>query len=318
MNRLPVTHFIHGPIISSSEIEVHAELLAAFGMVEQLRLQHSVAACSEMWGTEGLSATELVMGTPDTPYGARIVQFSPLSAVAIRDRDRGYDADAPKVIDFYVRDLVAARRYVEAAGWRFREPLAEYDLPEGHFTEAHVWAQDEFVCALIHGPPEFFAKFCVLTDRMFSEPQSLSGAVSQFEPSIAFFEQVLDLAVVYRYGISDDSFRQLVGSARPQFNLRAVNMGLTTEEPYIGLIHYGMPEESYASLHGRARPPHRGILGATIVVRDVDEVVRRARAVGGEVLAAPVACVHTVWGPARVATLLAANGGCYQVVQRGE
>ncbi len=164
------------------------------------------------------------------------------------------------------------------------------------------------------GPAEFFARFATVTDRSFSEPQSLSGPVSRLEPVVGFFREALGLDVVYRYGIDDDSFRRLVGSAPPQFALRAVNVGLDTREPYLGLIHYGLPDDAYASLLGRARPPHRGTLGATFVVDDADAVAARVLAAGGELLAPPADADTAGFGPARCTAFLAPNGGCYQAI----
>ncbi|MFO0333726.1 MAG: VOC family protein [Pseudomonadota bacterium] len=308
---MPSTRYVHGPLVSSSDLDAHLSLFAAFGLVEIARRDHDERDCATLWGAPGHTATEVALATPGTRYGARLVRFHPGSDVVVRDRNRGYDADAPKVIDFYAPDFAAARAAVERAGFALKEPLAEYDLPEGHFVEGHVWGPDEVVCALLGGPAEFFAGFATVTDRTFSEPQSLSGPVSRLEPAVAFFEQAFGLRVVYRYGIDDDSFRRLVGSRKPQFSLRSVNVGLDAREPYFGLVHYGMPEGSYASLLGRARPPHRGTLGATIVVDDVDAVAARVPAAGGAVLAAPTDAELAAFGPARCALLAAPNGGCY-------
>jgi catechol 2,3-dioxygenase-like lactoylglutathione lyase family enzyme len=307
--------WLHGPIVSSSDLEAHARLFRAVGMTEQARCDVSVERCTAQWGTSGVSATELLMATPGTPYGARLLQFSPTSPTVVRDRGRGYDADAPKVIDFYLPDFAVGRAAIERAGWTLKEPIAEYDLPEGHFVEGHVWGPDEVVFGLISGPADFFRNFATVTDRTFSEPQSLSGAVATLEPSVEFFERAFGFGVVYRYGIDDDGFRELVGSATPQFRLRAINVGPSTREPYVGLIHYGLPDGSYASLHGRARPPHRGTLGASIVVRDVGAVVDRATRAGAEMLAAPARTVTAAFGAATSALVLAPNGGCYQLVQ---
>ena len=311
----PMTAWIHGPLISTDNLDAHERLFSAFGMVPRARRALDAAECARQWGTPaGTRATELVLDTPGTRYGARILQFEPASPTVVRDPQRGYDADAPKVIDFYVPDFQAAVAAVEGAGFVFRQPFAEYDLPEGHIIEAHVWGPDQVVCALMSGPHEFFRAFATVTDRMFSEPQSLSGVVSELEPSIAFFTEVFGFEVVYRYGIDDDSFRRLVGSERPQFNLRSVNVGVNTQEPYFGLIHYGLPEGSYESLAGRARPPHRGNLGATILHEDLDGVLARCAGSGGQVLA-PAALIETAaFGQRRGALLQAPNGGCYQVL----
>lgn len=314
MPALSSTHWIHGPIVSSSDLAAHVRLFETFGMTVSSRHELGTAECSAQWGTVGQAAVEVVMASAGTRYGARLLHFQPVSGEVIRDRARGYDADAPKVIDFYAPDFETACAVVKRAGYAIREPIAEYDMPEGHFVEAHVWGPDEVVCALIHGPAEFCWRFAVITDRMFSEPQSLSGPVSEFEASIAFFRQVLDFEVLYRYGIEDDSFRGLVGSAQPDFNLRAVNVGWTTEEPYLGLIHYGMRTDSYASLRGRARPPNRGTLGATIVVEDADAVANRVAAAGGTIIAGPGLGMAGDLGQVRFVTFTAPNGGCYQAV----
>ena len=310
--------WLHGPIVSSGDLDAHARLFAAVGMVETVRRDLDADECSRQWGTHGSTATELAMATPGTPYGVRLVRFEPTSAVLVRDRQRGYDADAPKVIDFYLPDFAAGRAAVERAGWRLKEPIAEYDLPEGHFVEGHVWGPDEVVLGLISGPADFFRDFATITDRTFSEPQSLSGAVSRLEPSVEFFERAFGFGVVYRYGIDDDGFRELVGSATTRFRLRAINVGPSTREPYVGLIHYGMPDGSYASLHGRAKPPHRGTLGATVIVRDVAAVTTRAASAGAEVLAAPAPAATAAFGTATCALVLAPNGGCYQLVEPAE
>lgn len=310
--------WLHGPIVSSGDLDAHARLFAAVGMVETVRRHLDADECSRQWGTHGTTATELAMATPGTPYGVRLVRFEPTSAVLVRDRQRGYDADAPKVIDFYLPDFAAGRAAVERAGWRLKEPIAEYDLPEGHFVEGHVWGPDEVVLGLISGPADFFRDFATITDRTFSEPQSLSGAVSRLEPSVEFFERAFGFGVVYRYGIDDDGFRELVGSATTRFRLRAINVGPSTREPYVGLIHYGMPDGSYASLHGRAKPPHRGTLGATVIVRDVAAVTTRAASAGAEVLAAPAPAATAAFGTAICALVLAPNGGCYQLVEPAE
>jgi catechol 2,3-dioxygenase-like lactoylglutathione lyase family enzyme len=311
---MTATPWIHGPIVSSGDLDAHARLFTAFGMVERLRRTLTVDECSRQWGTAGLSATELVLDTPGTKWGARVIAFDPPSDVVVRDRERGFDSDAPKVVDFYVPDLAVARAAVERAGWTLKEPIAEYDLPEGHFVEAHVWGPDEVVCALITGPADFFRDFASVTDRTFSEPQSLSGPVSRLEPSVDFFSRAFGYEIVSRYGIEDDSFRELVGSDKPQFNLRALNVGANTREPYFGLIHYGLPDGAYASLQGRARPPHRGTLGATIVVGDVDATLGRAANAGALVLAEPCDAEVGGFGRTRCALLLAPNGATYQLV----
>jgi hypothetical protein len=75
-----------------------------------------------------------------------------------------------------------------------------------------------------------------------------------------------------------------------------------------------MAPGSYASLAGRARPPHRGTLGATIVSDDVAAVAARAVAAGATLLVAPSRAEVGPFGATDCALLGAPNGGCYQLV----
>ncbi|MCP5471199.1 MAG: hypothetical protein H7A18_03840 [Sinobacteraceae bacterium] len=307
--------YIHGPLISTEDPLAHIELLRIFGMTTVGDLHRDADSCSRLWGTRGCEVREVMLNTPGTPYGARLLVFDPGSRKLVRDPNRGFDADAPKVVDFYVPDLEAACARVEAAGWCIREPVAAYELPEGRFQEAHIWGPDHVVYALITGPAAFFARFATITDRVFSEPQSLSGPVSQLEPSVRFFEEGLGLQTVYRYGIADDSFRRLVGAKRPQFSLRAVNVGLTTQQPYIALIDYGLPAGSAASLQGDARPPHRGLLGATVVAEGLTAMLQRLQRAGGQIVAPAYHADIPGLGRCLAAGVSAPNGGWYQLLQ---
>lgn len=314
---MSITTRIHGPLISSSDLDAHAALAETFGMTPVARQCYADADVKARWGIDCASAEEAAFMTPGTKFGATFVRFSPLSPTIIRTRDAGYHADAPKVVDFYVPDFAAARASLEARGWPLKSEIAEYDLPEGRFIEGHLWGPDEIVFALISGPKDFFANMASVTNAMFSEPQSLSGPVSDRPPVIRFFEEVFELRVVYRYGIEDDSFKDLVGTQAKTFNLTAVNVGLSTREPYFGLIHYGMPKGSYQSLYDVCRPPNRGILGATIEAADTDEIARRALAISEHaVLAAPIDADLAGFGRVRTALIKAPNGGCYRVIQR--
>lgn len=314
---MSITTRIHGPLISSSNLDAHGKLAEAFGMQPIGRQRYGAADVKARWGMAADAAEESVFATPGTKFGATFVQFSPLSPNIIRSRTAGYHADAPKVVDFYVPDFAAARAALEAQGWPLKSEIAEYDLPEGRFVEGHLWGPDEIVFALISGPKNFFANMASVTDAMFSEPQSLSGPVSDRPPVIRFFEEVFELGVVYRYGIEDESFKDLVGSQAKTFNLTAVNVGLSTREPYFGLIHYGMPKGSYESLYDVCRPPNRGILGATIEVTNTNEVVARVNAhERAAILAPPMDTDLAGFGRVRLALVKAPNGACYRVLER--
>lgn len=298
---------IHGPIISSSDLDTHLRMFRAFGLEEVGRCERTEAETSAIWGTTGQSSQDVTLMTPGTPFGVRLVAFDPGSDVQIRDPANGSDSEALKVIDFYAPDLAAARTRIEAAGFVFKEEVADYETPEGRFQEAHLWGPDGVVCALISGDPAFYENFATVRDQLVSEPQSISGPVQDQTATLAFLERVFGLDVVHRYGLDDESFQALVGTSETM-QLRAWNVGLNTVEPYFGIINYGMAPGTQTSVLDVARPPARGLLGATIRVHDVAAVAQRA---GAHIVEAPIPGFGTV----RVATFAGPNGAWFQAVE---
>lgn len=298
---------IHGPIISSGDLAAHLALFEAFGLSEVARIERTAAETSAIWQTEGQTCEEVTLETPGTHFGIRLVQFKPGSSVQIRQPSRGSDSEALKVIDFYTPDLDRARASIEAKGFRFKEEIAEYETPEGCFREAHLWGPDGVVCALLAGDPGYFSNFATVLDRLVSEPQSISGPVQDPDTVLAFLENVFGLQVIHRYGVDDESFDALVGSSTAM-KLRAWNVGLTTTEPYFGIIHYGLPAGSQTSVFEVSRPPARGLLGSTLLVRDAAVIAERA---GTSVVATSV----PGFGTSLTTTLQGPNGAWFQAVQ---
>ena len=309
--RQRLVDFVHGPIISSSDLDAHLALFGAFGMVEVGRVSRPANEVRAIWDIDGQACEEITLETPGTRFGARLVRFDPGIDETIRTAERGQDYDALKVIDFYAPDLEAARLHIESRGFRFKHEVAEYDTPEGHFREAHVWALDGVVCALISGSPEFFRKFATVRDRLVSEPQSISGPVRDPDATLEFFSNRFGLQPLHTYGVHDDSFSALVGTAS-EMHLRAWNVGRRLHEPYFGIIDYGLPNGAQVSLFDHAKPPVRGLLGATLVVPHVDVIARLAdghRSIG------PIDTQISGLGAVRLLTLRGPNGGWYQAVQ---
>jgi catechol 2,3-dioxygenase-like lactoylglutathione lyase family enzyme len=298
---------IHGPIVSSGNLADHLRLFAAFGMEEVGRCDRSPEETAAIWGAVGQSSREITLNTPGTPFGARLVGFDPGSNVQIRQPSRGSDSEALKVIDFYAPDLDAARQKIETGGFLFKDEVADYETPEGRFQEAHLWGPDGVVCALITGDPTYFEDFATVRDRLVSEPQSISGPVRDEQVILDFLKRVFGLGVVHRYGLHDESFQELVGSSTA-IRLKAWNVGTRTVEPYFGIINYGLAEGSQTSLFDVARPPARGLLGATLRVRDATMIAGRA---GVPVIRTRV----PGFGASLTATIRAPNGAWFQAIQ---
>lgn len=305
---------IHGPIVSCADLAAHEQVFEAFGLKPAARASHSAAETLRRFGVVAQSAEEVFLETPQTPYGVTLLRLDPPSDVTIRDPQTGYDADALKVIDFYAPDFDRALQHLREHGIDVLDEIADYEFQGVRFREAHFWGPDAVVCAVIWGEERFFKDFATVRDRMFSEPQSISGSVSVQAPVVSFLERVFGLSIVFRYGVAAEDFQSLVGG-EGDFNLSAINMGLSTAEPYFGLIHYGMAPASFASLKARSRLPHRGLVGATLTVTDADECAVRAAEAGAEMLA-PVGDFDIPgFGRCRQTLFRGPNGASFRALQ---
>lgn len=301
---------IHGPIVSSSDLDAHLALFAAFGLCEVARGERSSEETAATWGTAGQSSVEVLLQTPGTAFGVRLVRFDPGSPVQIRDPARGSDSEALKVIDFYAPDLPAALASIEVAGFAFKPGIADYVTPEGRYQETHLWGPDGVVCALISGDPALFEDLATVRDRLISEPQSISGPVQDADATLAFFEDIFGLDVIGRYELKDPSFDALVGTTAAM-TLRAWNIGVRKREPYFGVIDYGLPRGSQTSVIASSTPPSRGLLGATVIVHDASAVAAKAGTTAVET-------DLPGFGPVMVATCQGPNGAWFQAIERVE
>ncbi len=306
---------VHGPIISTTDIDAHLRLFAGvFGLAPVCEQQLDPDAVHRTWGLSGISARTIVLETPGTQSGIRLVEFDPPSAVEIRSRASALDTDALKVIDFFAPDLEAALDQLRDAGFEPTGEPAEYDLPAGRLYESHVWGSDGVVCAVLSGPLSYFSGFVRVTDQRFSEVLSISGPVTDAAPALDFYRQVLGLDVVSQYELNDDSFRQLVGATQ-EIRLRGFNVGTSCDEPYFGIIDYGLPAGSTRSLRERSIMPHRGLVGATLYTDDIEGVCARCMA-GRHTVIAPVATVDLApHGRAQSLTIRAPHGIVHHLIQ---
>jgi catechol 2,3-dioxygenase-like lactoylglutathione lyase family enzyme len=306
---------IHGPIVSCADITAHRNLFeGVFGLkpiVEQSLDRSQVKA---LWGLDGHGAKTMLLETPGTHFGVRLIQFDPVSPEIIRHRGTGFDCDALKVIDFYAPDFDAAHEHVKSEGFKLKDDISVYDLPSGKFIEGHLWGPDEIVTALISGPADFFKDFATVTNRMFSEPQSISSPVEDQPRVVSFYNDVLGLPVVHEYYIDDPSFSKLVGTAH-KLQLRAKNIGLKRTEPYFGIIHYGLPPGAYKSLRSRAAFPHRGLAGGTLFVDHLADHAREAAKFGCEILA-PISEVSlSPYGKVQSLAIRAPHGVIHHLIE---
>ena len=305
---------IHGPIISTSDAAAQRHLLEqVYGLEVVSHQSFDAREASAIWGVADQAAETWVLNTPGSPFGVRLIQFE-TPGQPIRHPGSGYDCHALKVIDFYAPDFDAGVARLEGAGYKLKEDIADYDLPEGHFREAHLWGPDNVVTATISGPDDFFRNFATTIDKVYSEPQSISGPVADPDAVIAFYDQVLGLNVIYRYGIDDESFADLVGTDE-EMRLRAWNIGVKTTEPYFGIIHYGLPDDQFDSLYDRAVMPNTGLVAATVICDDLNVISTAATTFGSPILCPPATVQLEPWGMVQSMVLRGPHGVIHHIVQ---
>ena len=263
-----------GPIVSTNDIDAWRSLLTGgFNLNEVCAESLSEQAVQSLWGLSGHRAETALFETDGTPFGIRVIRLLPGAEETVRHRCSGHDCNALKVIDFYAPSFEEARSRLKRVGYDVKEEIAEYDVGSVRITEAHLWGPDEVVCAILSGTPEFFGDFVSITNALFSEVLSISAPVDCPADAIQFYAR-LGLEDVYQYEVTDSSFQHLVGSNGP-IHVRAVNMGSRRDQPYFGIIHYGLPADTQNSLADRAWLPNRGLIGATVRVSDL-AVARQA------------------------------------------
>lgn len=302
------------PIISTHDIDGWRRLLEqVFDLHEVARQTLSADAVESLWGLAGHSAETVLFETPGTPYGIRLIHCDPASSVEIRSQVSGYDCNALKVIDFYAPDFDKAVARLAAAGFALKDEQADYELLGHRITEAHLWGPDSAVCALLGGPLEFFADFVSVTDRTVSEVMSVSAPVKNPE-AVSRFYSTLGFDKVYEYEITDESFQHLVG-AESKLHIRAINMGPAKNLPYFGIIHYGLPDGTQKDLASVAQLPNRGLVAATVGVRDLGTIERRCRDQGIEVVAPAQPCRLLPYDTVSSMAVRAPHGVVHQLIE---
>ena len=266
-----------------------------------------------LWGVEAHSAQVVMLTTPPSYAGVALVEFDPASDIVIREGMQGIDTDALKVIDVVTSDADAGFARFEEAGFVVSDVRSSYEIEDGAVTETHAYGPEGVVIGILDFHTIEAARFVELTDRLFSEAMSISVPVDDLEPVVEWYDRVLGLDVVHRYGFDAESFKDLVGTDSAAWNVRGTNIGRTTQEFYFGVIDYGTGDTARRSLRDRARPPNRGIAGAVCTVSELDRVVSAVepRARVGE----PVELALGPWGRTPAMSVVAPHGIVHTVVE---
>lgn len=284
----PMIQSIDGPLVVTASLARQREMFeGVFGLTLAADQELDAFAVKTLFGVAGRTARTVLLQTPGTSIGARLIEFRPSSGIAVREGTRPTDADALKVIDFMVPDFEKAVAALSARGFELAAAPAEYATPEdGRFTEGHIEGPDGVVCALLKMHDTPLSKYVSVTDRTFSEILGVSAPVSDREPALGFYRDALKLQAVLSYEIANESFQKLLNS-REKTLLRGANFGVGGKGPMIGVIHYGLPSSAFRSLRSRSVLPNRGLQAIRLSAGSVDEIARIATAANLEI-AVPV------------------------------
>jgi len=307
---------ICGPILSVKHLSDHQHFFGeTFAMQSTAKGQLCPTQTGHLLGVDGCAMETVFYQRVPTDFGVRLWQIDPPHDETVREPERGTDLDALKVIDFYAAEFDDSIDALNTAGYRPKDSIARYTLPEGEFCEAHFWRPDNVVCAVISGPADFFANFVTARDRQFSEPQSISAPVSDVSAVVDFYEHVFGFTELYRYQIANPSFDAMVGTDEP-INLSAINIGTDLRAPYLGVIDYGQTASRGASLAGRSRPPMRGLVGVEFAVESVDNIVNAATRWNASIIAGPSVLTYPPYGPVISCLIEGPHGVIHHVLQK--
>jgi hypothetical protein len=221
------------------------------------------------------------------------------------------------MIDFFTANRTEAIARLRRHGFELVSEGAAIDLPDGtKYLEAHAKGPDGVMIAAIEPLTGRAADFVTLADRTFSEVQSSSGPVGDFEPVRDFYEQVLGVPMGLQYEFESESFSRMVG-VQQTLRIRANNYGRVVEDVMLGIIHYGLPPGTYEDLRARARPPHRGIIGVRLSVAGLDTILARCTDAGIEMPCAPVSMPFAASGTLRAAAVRAPHGVWHWLIESG-
>jgi catechol 2,3-dioxygenase-like lactoylglutathione lyase family enzyme len=260
---------------------------------------------AQFWGLdpEGV-AEQVLLRTPGVSEGGvHLVRFHAPGA-AVREDATPTDL-VPKSVDIVVSDIDARYRELTAAGYRFRSAVGTMKSERVTFREAHMLASDGLNLVML----EVLGAHEPVSERGFGVAPQIVVITPDNERESAFLKSALGLAPISHSRFAGPEVERTIG----------LPPGAALDVRILGdpQRHYGRLElvqyEGVKSrnLYPRARPPARGMLSVTYLVRDLAEVLVRADP--GSVVDAGV--LTTIYGRGRMARLTTPAGLRIELVE---
>lgn len=275
------------------------------------------AVARGLWGLpDDLAYRETIYrraGEPRVPV-LRVLEAS-TGASTIRP---GHDAmlEGGLSIGFAVRDMNAliqaghARGFDTTAG-RVALELARSDGSPYEVAECHFKAPDDVYALGVERPPDLAQVAPIATNEPVGGPAYTGQVMNHCDRTLAFYTEVLGYEVRRRVSLSGPQLEAGLGlpeGTSLEF-LQVFAPGSSTG--YFIVLDFGDAGSSNDTL----APPHRGVVGWTIPVKNAGIVAERAAVGNASVIAGPLRCHSPVWGDHFAVSVRTANGFIVECVQ---
>jgi len=274
--------------------------LSLFRDVMELRVERESevpASLLKAWGVaEGIAARQVELSCKGFPIGRlRLVEYTPTPTQKVRldcfdnEGDTGTDVGV-KALDFYVADPISVSvAKIQAAGYTFRSPPVKHQIGPTISEECLFSGPDGIPILIMVGHRHMpTSKRTGAPDGSFSEIPTISIVAGNLDLTRVFYRDVLGLVAVGDAETADE-YRDLVDDltgvphgTRVHFLLYAAK-----GQPSGKILCVHFFERTGKRLVGRMRPGHLGFSLLTHDTADLDELHRKLKDFGLEIVTLP-------------------------------
>jgi catechol 2,3-dioxygenase-like lactoylglutathione lyase family enzyme len=286
-------------VISVADMERAMGLwVERFGMQVVTRRDGTDPDLARAWGLPADGIVEQVLlRTPGmADGGVHLVQFK-TPGPAVREGAAPTDL-VLKSVDISVRDIAARYAELTAAGYKFRSAPGRLKAGDLEFLEVHMFGPDDVNLVFVDMP---------------SKPEPVSPKQYGVAPQIVvitpdnvrettFFQSTLGLALLSHNTFAGPEIEKAVGLPKgASLDIRI----LGNPDSHFGRLEFVQYSGATGrNLYPRAKPPARGMLSISYLVKDLAPILARSKALG----LTDHGKVSTVLGEGRMVSLMTPAG----------
>ena len=276
-----------------------------FGMQVVTRRDGSDPDLARAWGLPADGIVEQVLlRTPGmTDGGVHLVRFK-TPGPTVREGAAPTDL-VMKSVDISVREIAARHAELTAAGYKFRSAPSRLKAENLEFMEVHMFGPDDVNLVFVDIPsrPE------PVSDKQYGVAPQIVVITPDNVRETTFFQSTLGLAMISHNTFVGPEIEKAVGLPK----------GASLDVRILGNPdnHYGRLEfvqyggATSRNLYPRAKPPARGMLSISYLVKDLAPILARAKALG----VIDHGNVSTVLGEGRLVSLTTPAGMRVDIMQ---